>query len=157
MRHSTGREGDSHTTAPVPQPCRGSSRAAGDQKVPAGPAQRAALGAEHALSRKLWQDRATVPWQESPLKCPRQSIPSWHWGSSWQPGMLCHIPLAIHIPLLCHSPHTQHPQLCICLFTIFQSPFFQEALSLNEFVQEYLKLFLWTSKQHSQNSCICEF
>lgn len=36
------------------------------------------------------------------------------------PGMLCHIPLATGIPLPHHPPHTQHSQLCICLFTIFK-------------------------------------
>lgn len=116
-----------------------------------GPAQGAALGAEHTLHRKLLCDRTEpLSHDRSPLSSvltkasPAGIILVGQLLSA--PGILCHSPLP------CHPPHTQHSQLCIYLFTVFQ-----ETLRLNEFIQDYLNLFSYISKQHSKNSSICEF
>lgn len=96
-----------------------------------GPAQ----GAEHTLHRKLLCDRTEpLSHDRSPLSSvltkasPAGIILVGQLLSA--PGMLCHSTLP------CHPPHTQHSQLCIYLFTVFQ-----ETLRLNEFIQGLPKPF----------------
>lgn len=129
-------------TAPVPQWCRGSLRAIGDQEAIAGQdtAQQAALGAEASLNRKLSVRTEPLSHDRSPL---RSVLTKASPARTPLVGQLSTRDALSHSP---GNPLAPSPTSYTTVSAVYsqyskQSPFFQETLSLNEFIQDYLKPF----------------